>query len=250
MTLPVMLKLNGLSFESFVVKLTSPLFVPAVVVSRRTMNVVVAPAATLVAACVVTVYPAGAVTVPSAKAVSPSFRTVKVRLITVPPCSVEPKFVWSDALGVESPSAMLTPLPSTTISGGVATMPRIWKLNGFSSESLVVKLISPDFVPAVEVSSRTVNVVVPIPAATFVAGCVVTVKPVGAVTDPSVKAAPPSFRTVNVRLSAVPPCTTVPKSVLSNVVGVVSPSAILIELPSTMISGLGGTTAPLIWKLN
>ena len=154
-TVPVMRKLNGFSFESFVLKLTSPVFVPLVVVSRRTVNVVVPPTATLAAGCAVTVKPVGAVTVPSVKAALPSLRTVNVRLIVAPPWSADSNCVWSDVLGEASSSAMLTSLPSTTISGvGMTTVPVMRKLNGFSFESFVLKVTSPIFVPLVAVSRR------------------------------------------------------------------------------------------------
>jgi hypothetical protein len=80
--------------------------------------------------------------------------------MAVPPCATEPKSVWSLALGVVSPSAIVTPLPNTVISGAdpAVTVPVIAKFTGFSSASLVVKEIVPAFVPAVVVSSRTVKV--------------------------------------------------------------------------------------------
>ena len=164
----------------------------------------------------------------SAKVALPSLRTVNARLTPAPPCVTLPKWVPSAVLGVVSPSLMFWPLPSTATSGavGTVTVPVILKLNGFSSLSLVSKLICPLFVPATAVSNRTVTASVS-PGARLLGVLSVTVKPVGALTAPNVRATLPSFRTTYVRVTAAPPCVTLPKSVPLTELGVVSPSAML-----------------------
>ena len=84
------------------------------------------------------------------------------------------------------------------------TVPVMLKLNGFSSLSLVQKLIWPLLVPAVVASNRTVKVVEP-PATKLIAKSSVTVNPVGTPTYPKVNPAVPVFRTVKVRATAAPP---------------------------------------------
>ncbi len=120
-TVPEMRTLKGFSSPSFVLKLRSPAYVPAVLASSRTVKVSDEPAARLVASASVSVYPEATHTEPQVSVAVPVLRTVKVRDSAVP-AGVVPKSVWSVALGLASPSAMFWPLPSTPTSGAVGRL--------------------------------------------------------------------------------------------------------------------------------
>ena len=74
----------------------------------------------------------------------------------------------------------------------------IEKLNGFSSPSLLMKLICPLFVPVLVVSSRTVKVS-ELPGAIELESPSTRLNPVGKVSPEVVSVEPPSLRTVKVR---------------------------------------------------
>ena len=74
------------------------------------------------------------------------------------PGRILPKSVSSEGLGVESPFAILWPLPATAISGEVGTMALTAKSNGDSSLSLLLIVTVLVYVPGVADEKLTVNV--------------------------------------------------------------------------------------------
>ena len=95
--------------------------------------------------------------------------------------------------------------------------------------------MSPVRVPPTDVFSRTVNESDSSGASVAESGSI-TMKPVGTLTDPSVKSPVPTFVTVNTRVGPTCPVGTLPKSVWSAILGLVSPSLIETPLPETSTS--------------
>ncbi len=98
-------------------KLICPLLKPALVVSSRTVNVSEPPAAIDDDKPSTRVNPVGRLGAEVVSVALPSLRTVKVWVTPAPPRVVVPKSLPSVVLGVVSPSRMVTPFPSTVISG-------------------------------------------------------------------------------------------------------------------------------------
>ena len=110
-------------------------------------------------------------------------------------------------------------------------------------------------IPRTDGSKCMVKVVLPLVAATEGAGWTVTLKSAALVplrltlgVPERVRTPLPVFLMVNI-LSILPPLTAaLPKSVLSEDEGVISPLVMAVELPSTLISGTG-TRLPLLSSL-
>ncbi len=199
-------------------------FAPAVVGSKRTLNVLEEPLETELKGCENIENSAASgpdketELTPRFSLSSPVFSIVNVRSISPSLISIEPKSVWSAACGVVSPSAMFCPLPVTFISGVPDPVPEIAKVYGSSLLSLFAIESVALRVPSAEGSKSTVTLV-DTEAATVVAGCDVTVKSAALVPEseaafaPSVSVLVPVFSIVNVRLIVPDACETVPKNV-------------------------------------
>ena len=127
---------------------------------------------------------------------------------------------------------MICPVPITA----EVTVPVMRKLYGFSSLSLLLKLMSLVKLPILVVLSWIVNVSDP-PGAIDGERPSTREKPVGRFTEPRLNVALPLLTTVKVRCTGAPPCATLPKSVPLLLLGEMSPSAILFAPHETAISG-------------
>ena len=142
-------------------------------------------------------------------------------------------------------------MPETKISGcGGVTVPVIAKLNGFSSGSLLLKLICPLKVPTQSVRRARVKVSNS-PGSSDETSPSMRSKRLGRLKKLRESDVVPSLRTVKVRCGPGWPCSTVPKSVWSVRFGVESPSIISTPLPVTATSDSEkGVTVPVTAKLN